>query len=65
MTSLMILFLTTTSLILESPILVLGGLCVVGFCLTSPDRADAKSSDLSRHTLVDIGIEPGSITWMR
>lgn len=65
MYSLMISFLTTTSLILESPALVLGALCAIGVCLMPSVPREGKSVKLSRHTLADIGIEPSSITWLR
>lgn len=65
MISLMTTLLTSTALILETPTLIVAAVCVFGVCLTPSSRREDKPVQLDRHTLADIGIEPGSITWMR
>jgi hypothetical protein len=65
MTLLMTTLLTSTTLILEAPTLIVAGIFVFGLCLTPSSHRENKPVQLDRHTLTDIGIVSGSITWMR
>ena len=62
---LMTTLLTSTALILEAPTLIVAAMCVFGVSLTLSSRREDKPVQLDHHTLADIGIEPGSITWLR
>ena len=65
MTLLMTTLLTSTALILEAPTLIVAAMFVFGVCLTPTSRREDKPVQLDRHTLADIGFQPGSITWLR
>ena len=65
MTSLMISFLTVTSIAMEAPVLVVAALFAVGVFLPAAERSDAPTVEMDHHTKADIGIAPGSITWVR
>lgn len=65
MTSLMISFLTVTSIAMEAPVLVVAAVVAVGMLLPGTDRTDEPTIAMDRHTQADIGIAPGSITWLQ
>ncbi len=66
MVSLMLSVLSSIALIQEAPAYaaLVGSVCVTALLLTSREN-DQPRIALSRHTQADIGIEPGSITWLR
>lgn len=65
MTSLMISLLTVTSIAMEAPVLVVAAVIAVGMLLPVTDRADEPTIGMDCRTRADIGIAPGSITWLR
>ncbi|MGI9475919.1 MAG: hypothetical protein ACR2PI_04385 [Hyphomicrobiaceae bacterium] len=65
MTSLMTTLLNSTPLILEAPGFAAVAMCALGVGLATKTHREDKPVQLNRHTLTDIGIEPGSITWLR
>ena len=66
MVSLMLSVLSSIALIQAAPAYaaLVGSVCVTALWLTRREN-DQPRIALSRHTQSDIGIEPGSITWLR
>lgn len=65
MITLMSTTLNSIALIQEGPLVLAAVLCVFAIGLAVTERREETSLPLDRHTLADIGIEPGSITWLR
>ncbi len=65
MTFLLTALFASTSMLLEAPGVAVAALFVLGAGLVPAQRRTADDAQLNQHTLADIGIEPGAITWIR
>ena len=65
MTFLLTTLFASTSMLLEAPGVAVAALLVLGAGLVPARRRTVQDAQLDQHTLADIGIEPGAITWMR
>lgn len=65
MITLMSTILNSIALIQEGPMVLAAVLCVFAIGLAVTGRRAEPALPLDRHTLADIGIEPGSISWLR
>lgn len=54
-----------TTHVLEALTLMIASIAAVAVSTAQPKAVTAKPEDLDSRTLVDIGVERGSITWMR
>ena len=54
-----------TTQVLEALTLMIASIAPVSVSTTQPKAVTAKPEDLDSRTLADIGVERGSITWMR
>ena len=64
MITLMSTILNSIALIQEGPLVLAAVLCVFAIGLARTERRETPLP-LDRHTLADIGYEPGSISWLR
>ena len=54
-----------TTQILDTPALIAGAIAAAMVSTAQPKDSTQRSSNLDSRTLTDIGVERGSITWMR
>ncbi|MGI9426587.1 MAG: hypothetical protein ACR2PA_25645 [Hyphomicrobiaceae bacterium] len=65
MSPLMTILANSSASVWETTALVGAVIVAIGVRSTEPSRKPAQTSSVDRHTMHDIGVEPGSITWMR
>ena len=69
MTTMLDTIFANTAQIIETPVLLAVAVAAMAIRVGEPSRkVKARASGtgpVSRHTLTDIGVEPGSITWLR
>ena len=51
--------------VLEASVMIVATVAAVAIKTTLPAPDKSTRGPITRHTMTDIGIEPGSITWMR
>ncbi len=65
MSPLMTLLVTNTALILKASTVVAASAVAVAVGASQSKSNVSEQESVARHTLADIGVEPGSLTWIR
>ena len=65
MTPLMTMLVANAAVVMKATTVIAVSAAAVAVSVAKRNAEDQETETVARHTLTDIGVEPGSLTWIR